>query len=39
MGGKKQYDAILKKKIDLEHEQLLRERDELIIRRGLGQPY
>ena len=36
---KKEYEAILKKNKDLEHDQLLRERDEQIIRRGLGQPY
>ena len=36
---KKEYEAILKKKIDLEHDQLFREQDEQIIRRGLGQPY
>lgn len=31
--------AMQKKKKDLEHDQLLRERDEQVIRRGLGQPY
>ena len=37
--AKKEYEEILKKKKDLEHDQLLRERDEQIIRRGLGEPY
>ena len=36
---KKEYAEMLKKKKDLEHDQLLRERDEQIIRRGLGEPY
>jgi TRAP-type C4-dicarboxylate transport system substrate-binding protein len=37
--AKQEYEEILKKKKDLEHDQLLRERDEQIIRRGLGEPY
>ena len=36
---KKEYEDMLKKKKDLEHDQLLRDRDEQIIRRGLGEPY
>lgn len=36
--AKQEYEEILKKKKDLEHDQLLRERDEQIIRRGLGEP-
>ncbi len=36
---KKEFEEIQKKKKDLQHDQLLRERDEQIIRRGLGEPY
>ena len=37
--AKQEYEEMLQKKKDLEHDQLLRERDEQIIRRGLGEPY
>lgn len=37
--AKQEYAEILKKKKDWEEDQKLRERDEQIIRRGLGQPY
>ena len=37
--AKQDYEEILKKKKDWEHDQILRERDEQIIRRGLGEPY
>ena len=37
--AKQEYEEILKKMKDWEHDQLLRERDEQIIRRGLGEPY
>ena len=37
--AKQEYEEILKEKKDWEHDQLLRERDEQIIRRGLGEPY
>lgn len=37
--AKQVYEEMLQKKKDLEHDQLLRERDEQIIRRGLGEPY
>ena len=37
--AKQEYEEILKKKKDLEHDQLLRERDQQVIRRGLGEPY
>jgi mRNA-degrading endonuclease RelE of RelBE toxin-antitoxin system len=37
--AKKEFAEMQKKKKDLEHDQLLRERDEQIIRRGLGEPY
>ncbi|NNF96044.1 MAG: hypothetical protein HKM94_03845 [Halobacteria archaeon] len=36
---RKEYEEMLKKKKDWEHDQLRRERDEQIIRRGLGEPY
>lgn len=36
---KQEYEEMLKKKKDWEHDQLLRERDEQVIRRGLGEPY
>jgi len=37
--AKQEYEEILKKKNDWEQDQLLRERDEQVIRRGLGEPY
>lgn len=36
--AKQEYEEILKQKKDWEHDQLLRERDEQIIRWGLGEP-
>jgi TRAP-type C4-dicarboxylate transport system substrate-binding protein len=37
--AKQEYEEILKRKKDLEQDKLLRDRDEQIIRRGLGEPY
>ena len=37
--AKQEYEEMLQKKKDWEHDQLLRERDEQIIRRGLGEPH
>jgi TRAP-type C4-dicarboxylate transport system substrate-binding protein len=37
--AQQEYEEILKKKKDWEHDELLRERDEQVIRRGLGEPY
>ena len=37
--AKKEFADMRKKKKELEHVQLLREREEQVIRRGLGQPY
>ena len=37
--AKQEYEEILKKKKEWEEDQKLRERDEQIIRRGLGHPY
>lgn len=36
--AKQEYEEILKQKKNWEHDELLRERDEQIIRRGLGEP-
>ena len=37
--ARQEYEEILKKKKELEHDELIRERDEQVIRRGLGEPY
>jgi TRAP-type C4-dicarboxylate transport system substrate-binding protein len=37
--AKQEYEEILNQKKDWEHDQLLRERDEQVIRRGLAEPY
>lgn len=39
LAAQQEYEEILKKKKDWEHDQLLRERDEQVIRRGLDEPY
>ncbi len=35
----KEHAEMQRKKKDWEHDQILRERDEQVIRRGLGEPY
>lgn len=37
--AKQEYEDILKQKKDREQDLRLKERDEQVIRRGLGEPY